>query len=232
MSLISDLIQYDDNTYRNIIGLGVDVEPAYFDDLSDDLNDCLEANHLAEENPTQPLTQEKLYFNAIDYVFRLKHWMNSRFGDGSFPVWYASTQLETTFHETVYHWRQSILFDANFHTRAEPIYSARTVFNVWCHSNLVDLRSKSTDYHFLVDPDTNQYKHTQKVGKELYSEGFPGLITGSARLSGAANIAMFYKKALDKPNLQGHYVYELLPGDKPQVNILNEERRETLYQIT
>ena len=50
--------------------------------------------------------------DALGYPFR--HWLRSRFSDGSFGLWYGADTIETSVQESVHHWRAGLLGDAGF----------------------------------------------------------------------------------------------------------------------
>ena len=103
---------------RNIVSIRVSQD--LFDDLSDNPADWQTAIRL--ELATKPRMfvspvptidrpfEEARWNDAIHYPFR--HWMKSRYADGSFGVWYGSDTVETSVYETLYHWRQGLLADA------------------------------------------------------------------------------------------------------------------------
>ena len=105
---------------RNIVSLRVSQD--LFDDLSDRPADwdAAIALEVATKPPAftsaQPVLhrpfEEARWNDAIHYPFR--HWMRSRYSDGSFGVWYGADSIETTVHETVHHWRSGFLQDAGF----------------------------------------------------------------------------------------------------------------------
>lgn len=172
--------------YRNIVSLRSQED--LYDDLSNDPSDWRQAIEL--ELQTQPATylshtpiihrpfEEAAWDEAIGFPFR--EWSRSRYSDGSFGVWYGSNSIDTTIHETVYHWRNSLLADAGF--TAAGIKIERRVHLVRCDAALIDLRGSVTQYPMLVS--ANDYTITQQIGGRLHREGHPGLVTVSARCPG------------------------------------------------
>ena len=172
--------------YRNIVSLRSQED--LYDDLSDDPNDWQRAIEL--ELKTQPATyishtpiihrpfEEAAWDEAIGFPFR--EWSRSRYSDGSFGVWYGSDTIDTTIHETVHHWRNTLLADAGF--SAAGIKIERRVHLVRCDAVLMDLRSLATLHPMLIN--TNDYTVTHQVGGRLHREGHPGLVTASARCPG------------------------------------------------
>lgn len=171
---------------RNIVSLRVSQD--LFDDLSDHPADwdAAIALELATKPPlfssAQPVLyrpfEEACWNDAIHYPFR--HWMRSRYSDGSFGVWYGADSIETTVHETVHHWRSGFLQDAGF-TRP-GIRAERKLYRVRCDAALVDLRPAVAHVPALVDPA--DYSLTQQIGARLHREGHPGLVSRSARCDG------------------------------------------------
>jgi hypothetical protein len=160
---------------RNIVSLRVSQD--LFDDLSDRPADwdAAIALELATKPPAftsaQPVLhrpfEEARWNDAIHYPFR--HWMRSRYSDGSFGVWYGADSIETTVHETVHHWRSGFLQDAGF-TRP-GIRVERKLYRVRCDAALLDLRPALAQVPALVDPA--DYSLTQQIGARLHREGTP-----------------------------------------------------------
>ncbi len=178
---------------RNIKSLRMSQD--LFDDLSGDPADWQVAIH--HEMLTKPHSylslatvidrpfEESDWFNAIEFPF--KHWMASRFCDGSFGIWYGADTVETSVYETIHHWRQGVLADAGYDqlvTRGERerIIGERKVYWVRCDAALADLRPRVPDYSDLINPDS--YPFTQGIGARLKREGHPGLVSRSARCEG------------------------------------------------
>jgi hypothetical protein len=190
-----------------------------FDDLSDDPADWEVAqNH---EIATKPRTytshtttiarpfEESDWFNAIEFPF--KHWMASRFCDGSFGIWYGAESVETSVHETVYHWHKGLLTDAGFAQRVaggerETIIGERKVYWVRCDAALADLRPRIAVYPDLLNPDSHHF--TQPIGARLKREGHPGLVTGSARCAGE-NYGVLNPLVLSNPQVCCFLTYTL-----------------------
>lgn len=199
----ASLLAWHGDVKRNIKSLRVSED--LFDDLSDDPADYAIA--IEAELATKPKDymdipiiarpfERARYNHAIAFPFR--HWSASRFSDGSFGVWYGAKDLRTTVAETVFHWVHDFLSACGFDQLTQPIIGERRVFNVDCRAFLLDLRSKTTTYPELVDPDPAHYAWTQQVGLQLNQQGYPGLINRSARASGDV-FAVFKSEILSKP---------------------------------
>jgi len=194
--------------YRNIVSLRSQEDQ--YDDLSANPNDWQQAIEL--ELQTQPATylsktpiihrpfEEAAWEEAIGFPFR--GWSRSRYSDGSFGAWYGSDTLETTIHETVYHWRNCLLADAGFNEAGITI--ERRVHLVRCDAALIDLRDRVTQHSMLVSQ--NDYTFTQQVGARLHREGHPGLVTTSARYAGEV-YAVFNSAVLSNPRPNCYLTY-------------------------
>lgn len=196
---------------RNIVSLRVS------QNLYEDLSDTPEDWGLAQqvEAATKPAFYSDVtpailrpfedadWFNAIGFPFR--HWLGSRFSDGSFGVWYGSGDVATTVHETVYHWYHGLLEDAGFH--GEPgVVAERKVYMVRCDAALLDFRPLTGDYPALLD--RVDYSFTRLVGARLHREGHPGLATRSARCDGD-NYAVLNPAVLSDPRHHCYLTYRL-----------------------
>ena len=187
--------------YRNIVSLRVSEH--LFDDLSADPDDWQTA--ITVELDAKPPSfishvpiiyrpfEEADWNDAINYPF--KNWTRSRFSDGSFGVWYGCDRIETTVHETAYHWRNSFLLDAGF-TQA-GIKINRKIYTVRCDAALIDFRDVTAAFPDLINP--NDYAFTQQIGARLHREGHPGLTSKSARFNGDC-YAVLNPKLLSNPH--------------------------------
>ncbi|MDP3307444.1 MULTISPECIES: RES family NAD+ phosphorylase [Betaproteobacteria] len=202
-SLFSNLTLTDihQNIARNIVSLRVSED--LFDDLTDDPEAWQAAQLLEMEtkpklfNSHQPIIdrpfEEAEWNTAIGYPFQNSS--QSRFSDGSFGVWYGADSIETTVHETAYHWQKILLDDAGFNKPGVEI--ERRIFMVQCDSLLIDLRPEIKSHPELLHP--TDYSATQSIGRKLHREGHPGLITNSARVRHGDVYAVFTPKVLSNP---------------------------------
>lgn len=176
------------NLARNIVSIRESQD--LFDDLSTNMQDQVMA--IKHEMATKPWSyqstlpiidrpfEEAAWIEAIGYPFQPPNWSGSRFSDGAFGVWYGADSIETTVYETVWHWRNGFLADARF--EHEGVSIERKVYQVQCDAALVDFRPEIERAPALIHPD--DYSATQQLGKRLKGEGFPGLVTKSARCGG------------------------------------------------
>lgn len=147
--------------------------------------------------------EDAQWFSAIGWPFR--HWQASRFSDGSFGVWYGCDTVETTVHETAYHWFHGLLSDAGFET--ESVVAERQVYEVRCDAALVDLRKLALKHAGLRHK--TDYSTCQQVGARLHREGHPGLLTVSVRHAQGHNYVVLNPGVLSAPRLHSKLTYRL-----------------------
>ncbi|MFI5304947.1 MAG: RES family NAD+ phosphorylase [Nitrospiria bacterium] len=186
-----------------------------YDDLSSDSRDWQTA--IAAELAVKPEFatptiierpfDEILYFDSIEFPF--KNWMESRYSDGHFGVWYSAEKLETTIYETVHHWRRLLDASEGFNQYEHPIIGERRVFRVRCDAALLDFLPRIADFPSLIAP--NDYSYTQEVGRRVHREGQPGILTRSARCDGKV-FAIFRKEVLSNPRNYCDLTYKLIPA--------------------
>lgn len=202
------------DVFRNIISIRQSQN--LFDDLSDNAG-AWEAAHEQVEQ-TKPLThqsaspiiarpfEDAAYHSVIDYPF--SNWSYSRYSRGNYGVWYGADTLETTVHETAYHWRYGFLRDAGLE-QIEGVIVERRIHLVRCDAALIDFREKVAVHPELVDPVN--YEATQAIGQRISHDGHPGLISKSARCSGDV-VAAFTPKILSNPRHFCYLTYTLTGG--------------------
>jgi hypothetical protein len=176
-----------------------------FDDLTSDLDTRNYAHQVADSTKLNSTALDKLYQDAIEFPFINENRIPSRFSDASFPVWYESTELKTSFYETAINWKITYLDSPHFPNKSYPPGVFRAV-TVNCNTMLIDLRSPK-----FTGTDNATYAETRQIGLELYQEGFSGLLYLSARARKGENIAIFKKKALSSPAHHDYYIYEYNP---------------------
>lgn len=210
--VIEKIHNHNGPLFRNIIAPKNDA--SVFDDLSKNKEATKYALELSlsiaeKSNPNSA------QFDAIDFVFLRHKWEPSRFSDGSYPSWHASKAIETTFHETAYHWhRKFIQAPTDFSVYDQPIKIPRRIYNVSCNATLVDLRQKYKQYPELIDSNINSYAQTQDIGKSIYNQGFPGLITLSPRHKKGENIVVFRPEFLSSVSHEKDVIYTFYPKEK------------------
>lgn len=200
--------------FRNIVSLRQSQD--LFDDLTDDPVEWQLAQTVENEvkpplyHSATPVIhrpfEDAAWFSAIGWPFR--HWQASRFSDGSYGVWYGSAALETTVHETVYHWLHGLIADAGF--EHETVVAERKVYTVACSAVLLDFRKVTTDYPELLHP--SDYSFPQAVGARIHHEGHPGILIQSARHREGENVAVFNAAVLANPRMNCQLTYRLEGG--------------------
>lgn len=206
-TLLDTNIDFKDHVFRNIVKPNsTDV----FSDLSNRPEDWKKADDMTHPNVMR--------HHAIEFIFNLPSWQPSRFSDGSFPVWYGSLQLETTFHETHFRWR-NLLSDAGYLTHKTPLMHARTVFQTLCVGLLIDVRAKFNTFPSLVQKDITHYQETQALGLRLFKEGCSGLLSTSARFIHGTNMIVFKKMILQDATYYNDYNYIITPENLNQTQV-------------
>ncbi|MGA6927132.1 MAG: RES family NAD+ phosphorylase [Desulfosarcina sp.] len=142
----------DADTFRNIVSLRESAN--LFDELSDDPHDQAVAiqAELETKNDIHPSTPAPIYkgfayHTAIAYPFLAEPFLDTRFGDGSYGVWYGSMALITTIHETAYHMYRAIV---SVEDHPNIVKQERAVYTVHCQGILIDLSQKTGEHPDLV----------------------------------------------------------------------------------
>ena len=205
------LVDTHQDLARNIISL-INSENL-FDDLSASPKDWETAQMVELDHKPSPFEspvpvihrpfEDALWDNVIEYPF--KHWMRSRYSDGSFGVWYGADSLETSIYESAHHWYAGILSDAGFNQPGA--YVERRAYWVRCDAALINLKQKVLSHPQLMDP--NDYSYTQSVGARLHHEGHPGLMTRSSRNLSGDTFAILKAQVLTTPRHAAYYSYEI-----------------------
>ena len=119
-------------------------------------------------------------------------------------MWYSSLDVETTVHETAWHWYRFVT--DSYPAEDREIVTERRVFDVRCDALLIDLRGKKTAYPDLVSRES--YAFTQQVGRYAYEQGLNGLLAPSARCDGV-NAAIFKQERLSNVRDRTFLTYRL-----------------------
>lgn len=203
------LVDVHQDFVRNIASLRISED--LFDDLTPDPGEQQLAirTELAAKPPQYQVANvtinrpfdEAAWMAAVQFPF--DHWSQSRYSDGRFGVWYGADTLETSVHETAYHW---LRFRADAGLDQPGAVGERKVWNVRCDAALVDLRPHIKRTAELVHPSS--YALTQQIGARLHREGHPGLLTRSARCTGEV-CAMLNPALLSNPRALCYLTYRL-----------------------
>lgn len=201
--------EFKDDVFRNIVSLRKS------QDLYDDINDGDESlssvatfleSRVKKDIPLGLLERGFHYTTAIAYPFETDPFMESRYGDGKFPIWYGSLEFDTCIYETVYH----MIKDESDIEIKEIVIRERAVYKATCDAILIDLRNKAPDFPLLV---FDNYEFTQSIGRKIHQQGSPGLLAPSARCKGN-NAVIFNINVLDNPRVHCYLTYKYDPRKK------------------
>ena len=200
-ALFDKVRDFEDDVFRNIVSLRESQN--LFDDLTDD-EDATQYAIAAEAQvkssiPLGLIDRGFHYTTAVNYPFTNEPFLLSRYGNGSFGVWYGALDLETTIHETLYHTMRE---ESKVEGLTGILKRERAVYLVKAHAILIDLVGKEKKYPELV---SDSYSLTQQVAERLHKE-HPGLLARSARCSGT-NVVAFTPRILSDPRLNCYLTY-------------------------
>lgn len=206
--LLDTVVPFDDDAHRNIKSIRASQD--LFDDLSPSRADRAVAQ-AASDGPASahpPLIARPFdYGTVITFPFVPENWHGTRFSDGTlYGVWYGSLDVETTVHETVYHWVRFVR--DSFPDYEKEITADRRVFRVRVSALLVDFRGKHGAFPGLVDPDS--YGFTQPLGRYLHEQRQNGLLVRSARCDGT-NCDVFVPEVLSNVRDVCYLIYRFVP---------------------
>lgn len=110
----------------------------------------------------------------------------SRFGDGSYGVYYASNRLEASLREVAFH-------QARFLARTnEP----RTRLEVRAYVGTVDGQFRDARGGWSAAHDPASYTASQELGRAARAAGADGIAYDAVRMKGAHNVAVFRPRAV------------------------------------
>jgi hypothetical protein len=211
------------DTYRNIVSLRESAN--LFDELSDDPFDQavaiqaeLETKKEIYPSTPAPIFKGFAYNAAIAYPFLAKPFLDTRFGDGAYGVWYGSMERITTIYEPCYHIYRAIV---SVEDHPDIVKQERAVYDVHCEGILIDLSDKAADHPDLV---SNDYGFCQLIGNRLQKEGHPGVLYASARTNGL-NLAIFNPRLLSNPRNNCFLTYLISTREK-MIRVEREVARE------
>jgi hypothetical protein len=208
MVLFEKTCDFDDDAFRNIVSLRESED--LFSDLTDGDPELSAAAQAAEARvksaiPLGSIQRGFHYTTSITYPFEHEPYLKTRYGDGSFGVWYSSLSLMTSIQETTYH---MIKEESGIEGNTGPVYRERAVYLVHCRALLLDLAGKKTDFPDLVGAD---YGFTHQIGQRLHAEGHPGLLAPSARHTRGVNLVAFVPGILSNPRPYCYLTYKCFP---------------------
>ena len=216
---------FNNDVFRNIASLRKSQD--LFDDLTDGSDYASRVAVEAEMRvksgiPSGLIKRGFHYSTAIGYPFETEPYLNTRYSNGSFAVWYGSIELDTAIHETAYHMLMDELRVEGDNT---IITRERAVYLVHCKAVLIDLTGKEKRFPELI---SNDYSLTHQIGERLHNEGHPGLLAPSARYKGT-NLAAFTPSILSDPR---HHCYLTYKCEKAKRSISVERQPgETIFRI-
>ena len=148
---------------------------------------------LSPETVTE-MDREKLFF---DPIFKPKPENNSdsRFSDGSFPVFYSSLKKETAKAESCY-------WDNTLSDWDKPFL--RVLFSCEFSGNIKDFQSSTYPKLKQNRGQANGYAFCQELGKQSSGDRLYGLLVPSARHLDGVNLPVFSRYALCKPYLENY----------------------------
>lgn len=195
-SLFDKTRDVDGDVFRNIVSLRESED--LFSDLSDGDARLSAVAVTAEMRvksaiPAGFVGRGFHYTTSITYPFEHEPYLRTRYGNGSFGVWYGGLSLDTTIHETAFHMVQE---EAGIEGNQGPVIRERAVYLVQCRALLIDLTGKATSFPGLLADD---YGLTHQIGERLHREGHPGLLAPSARHAGGTTLVAFTPTVLSDP---------------------------------
>lgn len=200
-TLFSRTRDLNQDVFRNIVSLRESVD--LFDDLADDgeTEYAVAAEARVKERIPLGLIHRGFYYTtAIEYPFTKEPFLLSRYGNGTFGVWYGAIELETTIHETIYHMMKE---ESRVEGLSGRLKRERAVYLVRARALFIDLVGKEKRFPELVSDD---YSLTQQVAERLQKEGHPGLLVPSARCAGT-NVVAFTPSILGDPRVNCYLTY-------------------------
>lgn len=222
--LFNQNLEFQKDIFRNIVSLRESQD--LFDDINDDDKtiSAIASRVEAEAKKDIPLgfiERGFHYTTAIAYPFETDPFMETRYSDGKFGVWYGSLEFQTSIFETAHHMMKD---ESDVIGIQEMIVRERAVYNVYCNAILIDLRGKEKEYPALI---FDNYEFTQQIGKKIHQQGHPGLLAPSARCLGN-NAVIFNVDRLSNPRVHCYLTYTF----DPQKNELIVERERGKILMT
>ena len=216
--LFDTVLEVDQDIARNIVKIHTPMQT--FSDLIEDNEDANIAEKAIIAVMKNTSSHADFHYTAsIGFPFETDNFMGSRFSDGTFPVWYGSMDIMTTIYETTHHMIKTEMALENIQN-ISTISRERIIYDVQCQTILIDLTRKKRYYPDLV---ADSYQTTQAIGKQLSQQGFPGLLSPSARHHRGVNANIFKQDILSQPRISCELTYRLFPQDK-KVKVYKKNR--------
>ena len=200
-ALFDKVRDFDDDVFRNMVSLRESQD--LFDDLTVEegaTQYAIAAEARVKSNAPLGLIERGFHYTtAVDYPFTKEPFLLSRYGNGSFGVWYGALDLETTIYETLYHTMRE---ESKVEGLTGILKRERAVYLVKTRAILIDLAGKEKKYPDLI---SDSYALTQQIAERVHKE-HPGLLAPSARYSGT-NVVAFTPKILSDPRVNCYLTY-------------------------
>jgi hypothetical protein len=143
------------------------------------------------------------------------HLSRSRFGDGTFPVYYTAASLDTAIAETRYH-RAKFMFA----TQEPPMNLRMRVLVSRIDGSLHDLRSRLREYADIYSKTS--YVASQRFAAARWQEGSQGVVYDSVRHEDGTCAAVFSPGVIRSCQPSGYLEYE---WDGRRISAIFELRR-------
>jgi hypothetical protein len=206
-ALFDKTADFDGQPYRNITSLRESAD--LFDDLTGGDENAsaiaVEAERRVKDDQISrdpKIIHRSFHYtrSIIEYPFKNEPYLFTRFGDGTYGVWYGSLEMKTTVFETGFHMIQA---ERAVEGLDEVVVRERAVYRVQCRAILIDLRGKQKSFPELV---ADNYRFTQQIGQRMSREGHPGLLAPSSRYQGT-NIVILNPDVLSTPRRHCYLTY-------------------------
>ena len=225
-NLLDSPERFGGELHRNIPSIRT--SQSVFDDLSDDTAAQSLAIEIEQKSKGLPAPAEAIItrpfdYSALQFPFERENWSQTRFSDGSFGVFYGSVELETTLHETLYHWIDFLNASEGFLDDG-PIRTDRRVHLVEVDAILFNCVEKIAEYPDLVHP--HDYSFTNRIGIHLHQEDRDGLLTQSARCDGV-NAPILRRDRQLKSQVLCYLTYDVIPKDR-SISVRRTRKEELL----
>lgn len=144
--------------------------------------------------------------HLVDASFRRKRKFKrqTRFSNGSFPVFYSSLESATAKAE-ISHWIPEFLGKPKTPRKARFI-----LFSCLFEGRRIDLRSKTAKWPDLIHE--SDYSFCNRTGAEAVRMKLDGLVTFSARRPNGVNLPVFSRNALSNPEFLTLVEFNYDPG--------------------
>jgi hypothetical protein len=181
------------------------------------LVETLRKRGLSEDDISETLTFLRLQIataglsSIVEDPFRAKAILSQRFGletrysDGSFPVFYGALEESTALSEAKFHYVKIALGRKSARRSA---YYARIV--CMFSGDIKDLRKMIAQWPGLMSRD--DYQFCQSLGRAAVTEQLSGFFAPSVRARGGTTVPVFLMASLSQPQSQGFLAFSYIPN--------------------